>query len=253
MLGPDGVQVFSVYDFLTIACNKPDKSSYANTTFFRLTQDDSEFKNELLTLCKNIKFPGKGQRETPCMTIRGLQRLLMILGGKVAAEFREIIEGTFTRVMAGDQSLIEVINANAAQQLVAPVVDEFCLRSHKEIQEIVSGWANSVFDNTPDGALKYLRHRMYVVGDMPILRYKGSWVKQKAMMYWQHRNSIVDLQVSEIRALARLSGTRVDPEKIKMAKKKHEENVTRTRGMPNYDKHHQAKSQGSLAISLFNS
>jgi hypothetical protein len=85
---PEDLHVYSVYDFLTIACNKPEKSSYANTTFYRLTQDDSEFKDELLTLCKNVKFPGKGQRETPCMTIRGLQRLLMILGGKVAAEFQ---------------------------------------------------------------------------------------------------------------------------------------------------------------------
>jgi hypothetical protein len=122
-----------------------------------------------------------------------------------------------------------------------PAVDEFCLRSHREIQEIVDGWVNSVFENTPDGALKYLRHRMYVVGDMPILRYKGSWIKQKAMMYWEHRNGITNLQVSHIRAIARLSGTSVDPEKIKMAKKKHEENVKRTRGMPNYDKHRQAK------------
>ena len=75
------------------------------------------------------------------MTIRGLQRLLVILGGKVAAEFRQIVEETFTRVMAGDQSLIEVINANAASQApvqqayraalaqepVATVMDEFCL------------------------------------------------------------------------------------------------------------------------------
>ena len=65
----------------------------------------------------------------------------MILGGKVAAEFRKLVEETFTRVMAGDQSLIEVINANAASQApvqqayraalaqepVAPVLDEFCL------------------------------------------------------------------------------------------------------------------------------
>jgi hypothetical protein len=48
------------------------------------------------------------------MTIRGLQRLLMILGGKVAAEFREIVERTFTRAMAGDQSLIEVAGSRAA-------------------------------------------------------------------------------------------------------------------------------------------
>ena len=84
------------------------------------------------------------------MTIRGLQRLLMILGGKVAAEYREIIEGTFTRIMAGDQSLIEVINANAASQApvqqafraalaqepVAPVLDEACLGKKREHNEI---------------------------------------------------------------------------------------------------------------------
>lgn len=73
----------------------------------------------------------------------------MILGGKVAAEFREIIEGTFTRVMAGDQSLIEVINANAAsqgpvqqafrqalaQEPVEPVLDEFCLKRKREHED----------------------------------------------------------------------------------------------------------------------
>ena len=47
------------------------------------------------------------------MTLRGLQRLLMILGGKVAAEYREIVEGVFTRYMAGDTSLIEEVRANA--------------------------------------------------------------------------------------------------------------------------------------------
>jgi len=48
------------------------------------------------------------------MTIRGLQRLLMILGGKVAAEYREIVESVFTRYTAGDTSLIEEVRANAA-------------------------------------------------------------------------------------------------------------------------------------------
>ena len=48
------------------------------------------------------------------MTICGLQRLLMILGGRVAAEYREIVEGVFTRYMAGDVSLIEEVRDNAA-------------------------------------------------------------------------------------------------------------------------------------------
>jgi hypothetical protein len=74
----------------------------------------------------------------------------MILGGKVAADFRAIVEGTFTRVMAGDQSLIEVINANAAstaplqqayrsaleQEPVAPVLDEYCLGQKREREEL---------------------------------------------------------------------------------------------------------------------
>jgi hypothetical protein len=40
------------------------------------------------------------------MTLQGLQRLLVILGGKVAADFRVIVLGVFTRYMAGDTSMI---------------------------------------------------------------------------------------------------------------------------------------------------
>jgi len=54
------------------------------------------------------------------MTIRGLQRLLMILGGKVAAAYRALVETTFTRVMGGDRSLIKVIEANAKSNEAGP-------------------------------------------------------------------------------------------------------------------------------------
>jgi hypothetical protein len=53
------------------------------------------------------------------MTLRGLERLMMILGGKVAAEFRQIVEGVFTRYMAGDHSMLEEIHANAVS--TAPI------------------------------------------------------------------------------------------------------------------------------------
>jgi hypothetical protein len=53
------------------------------------------------------------------MTLQGLQRLLVILGGKVAAEFRQIVEGVFTRYMTGDISMIEEIRSNAASD--API------------------------------------------------------------------------------------------------------------------------------------
>jgi len=53
------------------------------------------------------------------MTLRGLQRLMMILGGNVAAEFRHLVEGVFTRYMAGDKSMLEEIHSNAASS--API------------------------------------------------------------------------------------------------------------------------------------
>ena len=55
------------------------------------------------------------------MTIRGLQRLLLILGGnRVAPQFRALAETTFTRVLGGDKSLIKVIEANAELNEAGP-------------------------------------------------------------------------------------------------------------------------------------
>jgi hypothetical protein len=133
----DGVQAFSLFDLGNLACGKDRDSTYGKTNFYRLTKEGSAFKKEVDTLCIYLKFPGSGQRETPCATIRGLQRYLMMLGGKVAAEFRDIIEGTFTRVMAGDQSLIEVINANAVSQ--APVQQAFRVALAQEHKQYVKG------------------------------------------------------------------------------------------------------------------
>lgn len=143
---PNGNQAFSLFDLGNLAGKRHRDDQYGKNIFYRLIKDGSKFKHEVLSLCIYLKFPGAGQRETPCASVRGLQRYLLLLGGKVAAEFREIIEGTFTRVMAGDQSLIEVINANAdsdapvqqafrqalAQEPVAPVLDDFCLKRKRE-------------------------------------------------------------------------------------------------------------------------
>lgn len=145
----EGNAQYSVYDFMTHVCKYGDNGNAARKEFCRLIQDGSEYKQEVAAMCHYLKFPGKGQKDTPCMTIRGLQRLLLILGRKVAAEFREIVEGTFTRVMAGDQSLVEVINANAAsnapvqqayrqalaQEPVAPALDEFCLKRKRDQED----------------------------------------------------------------------------------------------------------------------
>ena len=120
----DAQHVFSVYDFMDLAC--PTKcDSWTQVTWRGLIAEDSKFKDEIEFTMLNLRFlslrNGKTtrNRKAPVMTLRGLQRLMMILGGRVAAEFRHIVEGVFTRYMTGDISMIEEIRSNAASD--API------------------------------------------------------------------------------------------------------------------------------------
>ena len=101
----------------------------------------------MCSLSSHLKFPGRGQRDTPTMTLRGLQRLLLILGGKVAADFRALVETTFTRVMAGDRSLIKVIEANAGSN--APIQQAFRAALEQDPSP-GGGMADDALDNWTD-------------------------------------------------------------------------------------------------------
>jgi len=117
----DSKQVFSVYDSISLFCGKKSEA-YARTTWWRLISEKSEYKEELEGLVYSVTLRNAVNNkpyDTPAMTLRGLQRLVMILGGKVAADFRVVVEGTFTRFSAGDLTMIEEIRANAASD--APV------------------------------------------------------------------------------------------------------------------------------------
>ena len=149
MVSPDGMHVYAVYDFICLATQRAPTSSYGRVTYGRLISDTSEFKDEIVPLCNNLHFPGGRGAATPTMTIRGLQRLLMILGGKVAAEFRVLAESTFTRVMAGDNSLIEVIKANALSE--SPVTQAF--RQAMEQEPIATPPADHVEERRKRNAL----------------------------------------------------------------------------------------------------
>jgi len=88
----DAKQVFSVYDSMTLFCGKSE--SYARTTWTRLISEKSTYKSELEGLVYTATFCSSVQNnryETPAMTLRGLQRLVMILGGKVASDFHRIV------------------------------------------------------------------------------------------------------------------------------------------------------------------
>lgn len=76
--------------------------------------------NSIFTLSRTIPvaltlviFSGGGKKQTPCTTIQGLERILVILAGKVSSEFRDIVLGVFDKVVRGDPGMIEVIKINA--------------------------------------------------------------------------------------------------------------------------------------------
>ena len=64
--------MFSVYDFMFNTGAFSTKNA-VHVVFCRMISEFSEHKDEVLSLCKYLKFEGKGQRDTPCTDVLGLQ------------------------------------------------------------------------------------------------------------------------------------------------------------------------------------
>lgn len=123
----DTQQVFSVFDVMNLVYPTMSES-WKNMKWKTLTEK-SEYKDELQFTEEYLKYQDEDEtsnntkkrrlRKTPVMTIQGLQRLLLILGGKHAGEFRTIVLGVFTRYMSGDRTMLEEIHSNAVS--TAPI------------------------------------------------------------------------------------------------------------------------------------
>jgi hypothetical protein len=85
--------------------DKQIDSAYGRNTFYSL--EVALKKCDLL-----YQFSGKGQRETPVTTVVNLQIILMQIPGRNADKYREISANIMTRILAGDLSLIGIIQKN---------------------------------------------------------------------------------------------------------------------------------------------
>jgi hypothetical protein len=161
----DDIQVWSVHDGITIFCEKNDDGAYARKTWSRLIADGSEYKEELVGdeekgvkgLIYWIDLPSQlGNRtyRTPMMTVIGLQRLLMILGGRVVAEFRKTASTILTRYLAGDISDKEIA-ANKASSAPINVMMREAWAQESGAQELVEvdPMADWMLDIMPEIAL----------------------------------------------------------------------------------------------------
>lgn len=112
MIGPNGLHLFSVYDFMTISCCYGNSGASARTEFKRMIKEGGRFKDQILALCTKMKFPGKGQRETPCMTVEGLLVLSHCLGDRISQAFKDETLSVLQRYLDGDTTMHAEIDEN---------------------------------------------------------------------------------------------------------------------------------------------
>ncbi len=106
----DGRQVFSVYDFINLTCEMKKTSSFGYTTFFHLTREESEYKEELCALVISCKLlTGQDFLETPCMTVQGLSVLLQKLGDRISNNWRTAIGRVLNRYLGGDLRRVKIV------------------------------------------------------------------------------------------------------------------------------------------------
>jgi len=71
------------------------------------------------------------------------------------------------------------------------------------LTEDVAAWTSSTFENTPEGALMYLKHRMFVLRNLvPISDPRKR--TEKALMYWEYRNQVISPSERELFLLKQL-------------------------------------------------
>ena len=105
----DDVQYLSIRDIIMCVCDKNMKR--ASEIWDRISPDR---KTEVSAFCATYKFPGKGQSEQPVITFPGALKLVMFLPGEAAKNHRTAMAGILRRYFAGDATLINEIEANAA-------------------------------------------------------------------------------------------------------------------------------------------
>jgi hypothetical protein len=111
----DGVQVFSIYDFINVACQKT--GTYSRKKWKRLISNTSKFTEVTEDLGLPTTTTRKTRWTTPGMTIMGLKTLLYIINKEVKEDLRIIIETTFARYMQGDTSMITQVDLKTRSSL----------------------------------------------------------------------------------------------------------------------------------------
>jgi hypothetical protein len=113
----DGKKVLSMSEFVNIMNYKNKNDQYGKNLVVNVLKDDSPHKAYLVSL-GIYKMRNTHGRATPAMTILGLKGLLSKLNGEIANNYTNYCTETTTRVEAGDSSMKQVIDTNAASSSI---------------------------------------------------------------------------------------------------------------------------------------
>ena len=129
----DGKQYLSIRDLIMHLCVKNQNDS--GEVWRKLSEDK---KNEVQDFILNFKFSGRGQSEQPVITFPGAIKLAMFLPGENAKKNRSIISQILVRYFAGDPSLIQEIEANAASEAPIAQMARASLASEEQEDNLIS-------------------------------------------------------------------------------------------------------------------
>jgi hypothetical protein len=97
-------KMISVFDFIKVVGGQINpRKTWADIL--------KNHKEEVVTFCYNLQFPGSGQSKTPVVNVQGMVKLLFWLPGEMAKQFRSKSAETMIRYLGGDLTLIDEIKA----------------------------------------------------------------------------------------------------------------------------------------------
>ena len=103
----------SVFDFIKVVGGQANpRKTWADIL--------KNHKEEVVTFCYNLKFPGIGQKLTPVVNVQGMVKLLFLLPGETAKQFRSKSAEVMIRYLGGDITLIDEIKAIDQEHIVNP-------------------------------------------------------------------------------------------------------------------------------------
>ena len=93
---------------------------------------------------RNFRFPGRGQRDTPVVDVRGIVEIVMLLPGRHAARVRRQAAELLCRYLGGDLALVDEVCRNRGfQEQLAVQAPEDPRRLFGEVVEATGGTVGS--------------------------------------------------------------------------------------------------------------